>query len=261
MNAVESATCAITETIDEMLEAGFALGDGGQIVDISGVAVSGEAGRALEETARVLAPRTCLEVGCASGMSTLHICRGRLRAGTIPVNSMHVMDPKQTTHWKNTGRRALSRTGLLCESVLLYEEPAHAVLPRLLADGIRLQFAFIDGWHMLDYVMLEAFYCDQMLDTGGVIALHDLWMPALQVFSAFWCANRSYEPVSLHDGRLSTEPVSRSRSDAGDLADSFPGFRERIAPFVDHSILLLRKTGDDTRRWDDYHGFFCSPDS
>ena len=253
------STSAITETIDEMLSTGRAVGDDRQAVNISTVAVSGKAGRVLEEAARALAPAGCLEVGCASAMSTLHICRGRLRAGPVASQSMHVMDPKQTKLWKNAGRRALSRAGLLDATVVFYEEPAHAVLPRLLAERTRLQFAFIDGWHMLDYVMVEAFYCDRMLDVGGVIGLHDLWMPGLQAFAAFWCSNRNYEPVTLHDGRLTTKPASDAKPHLGDPAQAFPGFTERLARYVDHSVLLLRKTGVDLRRWDYFREFWSSP--
>jgi predicted O-methyltransferase YrrM len=250
---------AITETIEEMLSTGRGAGDDGKSVNISAVAVSRNAGRVLEEAASVLAPAACLEVGCASAMSTLHICRGRLRAGPVPPQSMHVMDPKQTKLWRNAGRRALSRGGLLDEDVVFYEEPAHAVLPRLLAERTRLQFAFIDGWHTLDHVMVEAFYCDRMLDLGGLIGLHDLWMPGLQAFACFWCTNRYYEPVTLHDGRLTTEPATHPKPGLGDSADAFPGFKERLAPYVDHSVLLLRKTGVDLRRWDYFRQFWLMP--
>ena len=167
-----------------------------------------------------------------------------------------VMDPKQTSHWKNIGRRALSAAGLLDAGVVLHEAPAHTVLPRLVEQDRRIQFAFIDGWHMLDYVMVEAFYCDLMLEVGGVIALHDLWMPGLQVFASAWCANRCYRPVSLIDGALSDQANPSEHPIVGDLVDACPGFVSRIAPFVDQSVLLLQKTGADNRRWDEYCDFW-----
>lgn len=169
------------------------------------------------------------------------------------------MDPKQASHWKNIGRRSLDRAGLLNRAVKLYEEPAHVTLPRLLEEGTRVQFAFIDGWHMLDYVMVEAFYCDMMLDVGGVIALHDLWMPGLQTFAAFWCTNRHYEPVRLAVDALTSDPPDGSDPIRKDLVSPFPPFNERIAPFVEKGILLLRKTDQDDRRWDAFHAFTGDP--
>ncbi len=247
---------SITRAIDELLANGRQTGDDGQVVNIGEVAVSGEAGRVLEEAARVLAPATCLEIGCASAMSTLHICRGRLRAGAVPEKSMHVVDPWQTKLWKNVGRRALARAGLMEETVVLHEATAHATLPRLLEDRPRMQLVFIDGWHTLDHTMVEAFYSDRMLDVGGVMAFHDLWMPGLQAFACFWCANRAYEPVTLHDGALTTMPAANARPHLGDPEKAFPGFTESLAPYVDESVLLLRKTHVDLRKWDYFRPFW-----
>ena len=267
---------AITRRIDLLNRDRQAVGDGGEVVDIHELAVTEGAGRILEHAAAATQTRCSIEVGCASGLSTMYICRGRLGRGSLEPGTHLVMDPKQRSHWKNIGRRSLCAAGLLEPTegsaglngpdpsgiqhgsgapVVLYEEPAHTVLPRLLAEGVRAQFAFIDGWHMLDYVMVEAFYCDLMLDTGGVIALHDLWMPGLQAFAAYWCSNRKYEPVCVHDSRLTTDPTHSTQAGIGDPTEAFPGFVQHLAPFVDHSVLLLRKTGHDQRRWDEYEPF------
>ncbi len=249
----------ISATIDALVSRRSAPADDGQVVDIGGFAISADAGDVLERVANALSPKASIEVGCASALSTLYICRGRLTSGALGENSVHVMDPKQTTHWKNIGRRSLDRAGLLNRTVKLYEEPAHVALPRLLAEGTRMQFAFIDGWHMLDYVMVEAFYCDMMMDIGGVIALHDLWMPGLQAFAAFWCTNRHYEPVRLQAAGLTSYLPDSSKPIRQDLVSAFPPFNERIAPFVEEGILLLRKTSDDDRRWDAFHEFNYRP--
>ena len=256
---MSASAATITATIDELLATGRAPGDDGQTVDISRIAVSGNAGHVLEQAAQALAPTACLEVGCASALSTLHICRGRAQAGPVPPHSLHVMDPKQTKLWRNAGRHAMTRAGVLDTDVTFYEEPAHAVLPRLLADRTRLQFAFIDGWHTLDHVMVEAFYCDRMLDIGGVIALHDLWMPGLQAFACFWCTNRFYEPVTVHEGQLLPQPAAEPKPGLGDKPGDFPSFKHRLAPYVDHSVLLLRKTGLDLRKWDHFQPFWTIP--
>ncbi|MFQ5492005.1 MAG: O-methyltransferase [Phycisphaerae bacterium] len=268
MSSIPEATChpKVTESgvadldalIDHLHAAGRVTGDDDQQVDISELAVSNRAGLVLEGAVQAVDARSGVEVGCASALSTLHICRALKSRGHLSSGALQVMDPKQTSHWKNIGRRALSAAGLLDRAVVLHEAPAHTVLPRLLKQGTQIQFAFIDGWHMLDYVMVEAFYCDLMLEVGGVIALHDLWMPGLQVFAAAWCANRRYEPVSLIQGGLSSQACPSDHPIVGDLAKACPGFVARIAPFVDQSVLLLRKTGHDHRPWDHYRDFWSA---
>ena len=93
-----------------------------------------------------------------------------------------------------------------------------------------------------------------MLDVGGLILLHDLWMPALQHFACFWTTNRAYEPVTIRDGELVSgtwqpEPPLDQREVR--LSESTPEyFRNELVPYVDRSILALRKTGEDERSWD-----------
>jgi predicted O-methyltransferase YrrM len=258
LTTTTTTTTTIDAVLDDLERSGVALGDNGQAVDIRKFAISTHAGRLLERAAAAVAAKSIAEVGCASARSTLHLARG------CPDSTLHVMDPKQTSHWKGIGRRAIERAGI-ADRVTLHERCAHAVLPELLAAGTRLDFAFIDGWHMLDYVMVEAHSIDLMLNTGGVIAIHDLWMPALQHFSAYWVTNRNYEPVTMPDGSdtLSTEPydlpMDAPRRGIGDLRKAPRAFTDRIAPRVDRTVLLLRKTGDDTRKWDDFTDYAPPP--
>jgi|GEM_PF-2258855 len=253
----KTATAPIDAVLDDLERTNLAIGDNQQTVDISKFAISPAAGLLLERAAQAVPAGTIAEVGCASARSTLHLARG------CPEARLELMDPKQTTHWKGIGRGAIDRAGL-ADRVRLHERCAHEVLPELLAGGTRLDFAFIDGWHMLDYVFVEAHYIDLMLNVGGVIAIHDLWMPALQHFSAFWTTNRNYEPVTIPEGatRLSTDPydaneipMAAPRRGVGDCARAPSAFAQRLAPFVDRTVLLLRKTASDNRKWDDFHEF------
>ena len=96
--------------------------------------------------------------------------------------------------------------------------------------------------------MVEAFYVDCMLDVGGVIALHDLWMPGLEHFAAFWCSNRPDEPVTVTGGSVSAAPCESGQRECGDLDAASPFFRARLAPYVDASVLLLRRCDEDRRQ-------------
>ena len=251
---------AISAVIDRLAATRQAVLPDGRIRDINAFAVSNAAGALLERAAAAAPAGAVVEVGCASGLSTLHMARGRLASGKQPDHShYHAIDPKQTTHWDSIGRMHLTQAGI-DGLVTFHEQPAHAVLPRLVASHCHVGMAFIDGWHMLDYVMVEAFYVDLMLDMGGIIAIHDMWMPGLQHFACFWLANLPYEPVTVamdSKGRpcLSNDGCESANREVGDLAGVPRMFREAVAPFVDESVLLMRKRDIDRRQWDEFHAY------
>lgn len=248
----QSRSDALGSTLEEMLDSGRAPTTDGNAIDITRFALSRAAADLLGAFAGASGPDRIVEVGCASGVSTLAM------AQAAPESSLIVMDPKQDSHWKGAGRTAIERAGIGGRVDLRLERSDEA-LPDLIAEGTRTQFAFIDGWHMLDYVMMEALLIDRMLDIGGLILLHDLWMPALQHFACFWTTNRAYEPVTISGGEIVSmawqpEPDAEQREVR--LCASTPAhFRNALVPFVDRSILVLRKTGEDERPWDAFEDF------
>lgn len=162
--------------------------------------------------------------------------------------AFHAIDPHQA-HFKNIGLHTFKRAGV--EHLIEYHSiESHLVLPRLLERNTRLQFAFVDGMHQLDHVVMELLLLDKMLDVGGVLALHDMWMPGLQHAASYWLANRSYEAVSVGDERIVAEPCASEKRGCGDPEKWTGFFRENIEPYVDWSTLLIRKTGEDERAWD-----------
>ena len=48
----------------------------------------------------------------------------------------------------------------------------------MLEKNKKYDFAFIDGLHKFDHVMIGFFYINRMLEVGGVITFHDLDMPS-----------------------------------------------------------------------------------
>lgn len=173
--------------------------------------------RAIQRLVRELEAARTLETGMAFGVSTLAIGAVHQERGT----GTHVaIDPLQSTVYRSVGALNLRRAHLE-DRVRVIEEPSHVALPKLLDEGVRLDFALIDGRHLFDFVLVDFFYVDQMLDVGGVVAFHDTWMPAIAQAAGFVRRNRAYEPV-------------RSRAPA---------------------IAALRKTGEDARKWDSHRGF------
>jgi predicted O-methyltransferase YrrM len=161
-----------------------------------------------------------LETGMAYGLSTLAICGVHEQRG----EGSHVaIDPYQSTDWRGIGLLNLERAGLSARARVI-EALSDEALPRLRDEGLRIDFALIDGLHLFDATLVDFFYADRMLDAGGVVVLHDTWMPAVRQAVAYVRANRAYEPIE-------------------------PGAEGMAA---------LRKVAEDERAWDFHRDFRAS---
>jgi predicted O-methyltransferase YrrM len=156
------------------------------------VAVDPQEGQFLAHIIDAVKPRVSLEIGMAYGVSTLYLCEALSRL-SHPVRHI-VMDPFQTEQWRGIGLRNVKEAGY-GHMVEFHESRSEFVLPQLLSDRTQLDFAFVDGWHTFDQVLVEFYYLNRMLRVGGIIAFddaerrginrvirHALSYPAYQVF-------------------------------------------------------------------------------
>jgi hypothetical protein len=95
MSVLQIDMTRIDAEIARLTETRRAEGDDGQSIDIDPFAVPNQAALILERAAEAVGAATMIEVGMASALSTLSICRGRLRRGAMDERSFHVMDPWQ----------------------------------------------------------------------------------------------------------------------------------------------------------------------
>jgi predicted O-methyltransferase YrrM len=144
------------------------------------VAVDPDEGAWLQRIVADIQPYRSLEIGCAYGVSSLYICEELARlparhasAAAAPQAARHiVLDPFQTTEWRGIGIKNIRDAGY-ASLVDFREERSEVVLPRLLADGATIDFAFVDGWHTFDQVLMEFYFLNRLLRVGGVIAFDD----------------------------------------------------------------------------------------
>jgi len=209
-------------------------------------------------------PSVSLEVGMAFGLSTLAICQGLIETGG---NQHIVMDPYQESDYQGTALRHLERAGLR-HLADFYLESSHEVLPRLEAAGTCVDFAFVDGIHLVDYTMVEFFYIDRMLRRGGLLVFDDLQLPSIRKVVRFAVANRGYRDES-HSPRTGRVRLAgrRFRRILRGMKAFGEALRFAIAP--EHTELLsleigwprenglaiLRKIKDDDRAWKHYVDF------
>jgi predicted O-methyltransferase YrrM len=134
------------------------------------VAIDRAEGRLLQRVIADIKPRTTLEIGCAYGVSTLYICEA-LTSLDQPARHI-VLDPFQSTQWRGIGVKNAREAGF-GDLLDFREQRSELALPQLVQEGVTIQFALIDGWHTFDQVMVEFYYLNRMLETGGVLVFDD----------------------------------------------------------------------------------------
>jgi predicted O-methyltransferase YrrM len=180
--------------LKEMLESGFVQTlEGGQVPIDSNIPLA--YAETLYETVLKTRPLVVLEIGMAFGVASLAILSA-LR--DICQNGKLVsIDPHQTSgNWKGGGVAAVDRAALK-ESHKLIEDYDFNALPHLLTSGFQLDFAYIDGWHTFDYVLLDWWYLDKMLPVGGVIGFNDCGWPAIDKVIKFVLTHRKYKEMDV----------------------------------------------------------------
>lgn len=227
-------------------------------------------GMALYDWIRKTEPKQSIEVGMAYGLSTLFICQAHLDNGK---GGRHlVIDPKQHSLYRGIGLLNLDRANLAAQ-LEFYEAPSYEILPKFLDKGDRTDFIFIDGMHTFDFTLVDFFYSDLILKTGGHIVFDDIWMPSVRKVLAYILRNRSYrlepdliwKPGPFYQRALRFATRGRSRKIILQLnARQFAQNPLDLLTFFDAARFFFRgslkycgvqKLGDDERKWDSHRGF------
>jgi predicted O-methyltransferase YrrM len=209
--------------------------------------ISQEEAERLYEIVTHLTPETSVEVGLATGISTIAILQALTdaRCGTH-----HVIDPFQA-QWEDVGLATVERAEL-GERFQFYRDFPENVIPKLGP----IQFAFIDASHLFDLTLLEFILADKKLVIGGVVGFHDVWMSATQRIVRFILRNRKYE--LLHPPKSTT-----LRQKIGGILQNLPYseqiFSQNILRPIEvrchGNLILLRKRNEDKRDIRDYWEF------
>ncbi len=195
-----------------------------------------------------------VEIGLGSGLATLHLARGLLRCGISAPGAIRNADPGD--YLDGAGELLLERADV-ADLVDLRREYSHTMLADLEREEHAVRFAFIDGAHLFDTALVDAFLVDKLLPVGGVIALHDLWMPALQTLALFLTTNRAYEPVTVTaNEQLVAGPCESEKRGVDPDRVVSTRFKRDLLSYVDWHTLLLRKTEHESRAWDHFAPFW-----
>jgi predicted O-methyltransferase YrrM len=124
---------------------------------------------------------TVIEVGLAYGSSALAIgealAAGAEQPGGTPRHV--VIDPFQRDAYHDVGWNLMIRAGLDRIAELI-RQPSSEALPRLLAEGVVADAAFVDGSHRFHEVFVDLYYLRKIVKPGGLIVLDDDWAPSIR---------------------------------------------------------------------------------
>jgi predicted O-methyltransferase YrrM len=220
----------------------------GNLINPFPVATPRETGTILYELIQEYRCEKTLEIGLAYGLSTLFICQ----AHRDKTGGTHIaIDPKQTKLWKSIGLLNIKKAGLE-EYFRFFESPSYEVLPKLLLEGEKFDFAFIDGSHFFDYTLVDFFYIDKLLPVGKYVLFDDIWMPGIRKVLHYILRNRNYEIVKLKRESNFSEYVKTiiSRSWQNPFERDYGGIK-----FLPNNICLLKKISEDKRDWRFHRSF------
>ena len=205
-----------------------------------------------------------VEVGCAMGISSLAI------ADAINGTSgsfHHILDPNQQSQWKNIGINNLRKAGF--QNFNLIEDYSEFALPRLVREGVKVNFGFIDGWHTFDHTLIDFFYINRMLEPGGVIIIDDVQMPAVNKAVRYIYNYPSYRFL----GKVVNNEITSGRKLFDNAAKVFAGLKYVTGPRIaaelyspkllksdkalslNSSMVALQKISADERDWNWYANF------
>jgi len=150
---------------------------------------------ALYQTILKYKPQTVVEIGMAFGVSSMAILTGLRQLGKN--GNLISVDPNQSHgEWKGAGIANVERCGLAAQHTLI-EKYDYLALPELLESGLRIQAAYVDGWHTFEYVLLDLFYLDKMLEPRGIIGFNDAGWRSIHKVIKFIARHRRYRELEV----------------------------------------------------------------
>jgi predicted O-methyltransferase YrrM len=200
-----------------------------------------------------------LEIGCAYGMSALHICNAvDGREGAIHT----IIDPFQHTQWHGIGVGNLVKAGF--HNWELIEKRSEHALPELDANNAaKYDLILIDGWHTFDHTIIDTFYATRLLSEDGVLVVDDVNFPAVRSVINHLLTYPCYRLIGSVDR---PRPLSRRQHFLRTLVSLLPKKKREhflstyVCQLVDSQetqslMVALKKVASDKRGWDWHEPF------
>jgi predicted O-methyltransferase YrrM len=137
-------------------------------------------------------PVRTLEVGLASGSTAMTI----MACKPPDPDAIHIaLDPFQKEVLGDTAIEKITRAGQI-DHFKLIREFSYMAMPELLKEGAgTFDFIYIDASHKFDETLIEWFYADRLLRSGGWIGFDDCDWPMVRTVLNFVQTNCAYKVV------------------------------------------------------------------
>lgn len=191
-----------------------------------------------------------VEIGFAYGLSALAITEAIVANG----GSHTVIDVFELSGWEGVGIKLLEKAGYRGKFEF-HEDYCYKVLPTLLAAGRKFDFAYIDSTKQFDWLLVDFFFIDKMLEVNGMIVFDDVATPGIRKLLRYLAQFPNYKVV----GAYPANRESTKRKILHSLSRIIP-FRNRILKpemlltdlqlGIHTNCVALQKTEEDPRKWD-----------
>jgi predicted O-methyltransferase YrrM len=198
-----------------------------------------------------------LEIGCAYGLSSLHICSA-LSTRSSPQHI--ILDPFQNTQFHGIGIANLERSNF--NFFKLIEEPSEFALPAIAkAQPHSFDLIFIDGWHTFDHTLLDLFYANRLIKVGGYIVVDDCGMaPVSKAVS--YIANYPAFEIKAQSQRAKTVTSAMKQIVRILIPSAIAGYvlprnlydRYYVRTLYS-SMIAFQKIAEDDRNWNWFQSF------
>jgi predicted O-methyltransferase YrrM len=238
----------VNSVLEKIYNAGYVEDSEGNTINPFPTATSRETGTILYELIQKYNCQKTLEIGMAYGLSTLFMCQAHQDKGS---GHHTTIDPLQSSSWQGIGLLNVERAGL-SERFSFLEAFSEEILPQIAVSEERFDFAFIDGMHLFDYALVDFFYVDRLLTTGGYIVFDDIWMPSIREVVRYVLKNRNYQLIKLENKLDLREYLGRlkKRFLESPWERDFEGVK--LEPY---NICLVHKVAEDKRDWRFHRSF------
>lgn len=147
-------------------------------------------GDLVHETLEDIGASDCLKIGFHSGSTAIYMLNTlRDRRGSV------VSIEPAPDGIRGFDTVAAFNAGTASHETI--EAPSHDALPRLLADGRRFDFIFVDGWKTFDALAVDAYYATRLLRTGGVLFFDDHHMASVRRVARLLRTHYGYTPMPV----------------------------------------------------------------
>jgi predicted O-methyltransferase YrrM len=168
--------------------------------DFDRVSVPESDGDALRDLLLAENARVVIEIGLAYGSSALAIAEALVSEGTE--GAVHIVIDAHQDEFHDAGWNALVAAGLTGVCSLLRER-SQLALPRLVADGVVVDAAFVDGSHIFHNVFVDLFFLRDLVRPRGLVVLDDCSWPSVATAARYFEVNAGWQAEAIDpDTRL-----------------------------------------------------------